>query len=106
MDSFAVAVCVGLEESAACTVKEEVPAVAGVPEIWPLEERLSPAGKLPLATDHVYGVVPPLALSVPLKGVFSEPVGSAAAPIVSAIAAMVIESLAEAVCTGLDESLT
>jgi len=45
------------------TVKFEDAAVVGVPEIVP-PERLKPAGSDPLATDHVYGGVPPVALSV------------------------------------------
>ena len=43
------------------TVKLDDPAVVGVPEIV-LPERLSPAGRDPLATDHVYGGVPPVTL--------------------------------------------
>ena len=48
--------------SVACTLNDAVPAVVGVPVICPVElfsER--PAGKEPEVTDHVYGVVPPLA---------------------------------------------
>jgi hypothetical protein len=44
------------------TLKLEEPAVVGLPEIVP-PARLSPAGRDPLATDHVYGGVPPLAFS-------------------------------------------
>ena len=40
------------------------PAVVGVPVITPLEERVRPAGRAPLATVHVYGGFPPLAASV------------------------------------------
>jgi hypothetical protein len=44
--------------SVTSTVKVDVPAVVGVPEIVsPLSVR--PAGKLPVTIDHVYGVVPP-----------------------------------------------
>ena len=39
------------------------PAVPGVPDIVPPATRLSPAGNDPLATDHVYGGVPPEAPS-------------------------------------------
>jgi hypothetical protein len=46
-----VAVSFGEDESAACTVKLEVPAVVGFPEIAPvLAFRLRPAGKLPDVT--------------------------------------------------------
>ena len=43
-------------------VKLADPTVVGVPDITPCA-RLSPAGSDPLATDHVYGGVPPDALS-------------------------------------------
>jgi hypothetical protein len=39
------------------------PAVPGVPDIVPPAARLSPAGNDPLATDQVYGGVPPEAPS-------------------------------------------
>ena len=47
--SAAVVVAGGDSESLTCTVKFEVPAVVGVPEITPLlAPRVKPAGKLPL----------------------------------------------------------
>ena len=43
----------------ALTEKLNVPAVDGVPEITPVVEfKLKPVGRLPLAIDHVIGVVP------------------------------------------------
>jgi hypothetical protein len=46
------------------TVKLNVPAAVGVPEIVPLEALIaSPAGKVPV-TLHAYGVCPPLAARV------------------------------------------
>src|SRR5215469_18080578 len=61
MDSERVAV--EPAESVTWIVKVTVPAVVGVPEILRLlGSKLSPAGRLdPLATDQVYGAVPPLA---------------------------------------------
>ncbi len=45
-------------ESTACTVKLQVWAVVGVPEIVPVElPRLRPAHKLPLVMLHVIGAV-------------------------------------------------
>jgi hypothetical protein len=59
-----VVVCVGDEESLTCTVKDDVPAAVGVPEIWPEEAlRVSPAGKEPELIDQEYGDVPPEAAS-------------------------------------------
>ena len=47
------------------TVKLEVPVAVGVPEMTPvLAASVSPAGSAPLAIDHVYGGVPPVAASV------------------------------------------
>ena len=48
-------------ESLSWTVKVELPAVVGDPEITPvLLLKVSPRGSEPLAIDHVYGVVPPV----------------------------------------------
>ena len=47
----------------AFTVKLEVPATVGVPDITPAAESVKPVGRLPLANDHVIGVVP-VAVSV------------------------------------------
>src|SRR5262245_33456827 len=46
-------------------VRFVVPVAGGVPEITPvLAASVSPAGSAPLAIDHVYGGVPPVAASV------------------------------------------
>ncbi len=45
-------VAVVLAESFTWTVNEEEPVVVGVPEMTPAGERLSPAGRDPVATDH------------------------------------------------------
>ena len=59
----------------------------GVPEITPvLAPRASPAGNDPVATDHVYTPVPPVALSVALYAVPCVPVGSVAVVITGACA--------------------
>ena len=42
-----------LSPNVALTVKREVAAVVGVPEIVPAELRLNPAGSVPEAIDHV-----------------------------------------------------
>jgi hypothetical protein len=46
------------------TVNVAVPAVVGVPLRVPLLDSVMPAGGVPEASDHVYGVVPPVAASV------------------------------------------
>lgn len=53
---------VGLPLSLTFAVNVAVPLEVGVPEIVPVDAaKLNPAGKLPDAMDHRYGVVPPLA---------------------------------------------
>ena len=52
--------------SVTLTVKLEVPALVGVPEIAPLEVRFRPAGREPEATTQVYGAVPPLTATAAL----------------------------------------
>ncbi len=65
MLSGLVAVLTGMLASLACTVKLEVPAVEGVPEMVPLVAlSVRPEGSNPLASDQVYGAVPPLAANV------------------------------------------
>ena len=39
-----------------------------MPEILPLELKLSPAGSVPAEIDQVYGVVPPVAVTLWLYG--------------------------------------
>ena len=46
------------------TVNVLTPVVVGVPEITPPLDKVRPAGRLPLASDQVYGGVPPCALTV------------------------------------------
>jgi hypothetical protein len=55
IERAAVAVrAVGVVESVTVTVKSEVAAAVGVPVMAPVEaSRLSPAGKVPVVTDHV-----------------------------------------------------
>src|SRR5579862_8685175 len=59
IERFAEAECAAA--SFTCTAKENVPATVGVPLIVPLGDKVVPVGNVPLASDHVYGDVPPLA---------------------------------------------
>jgi hypothetical protein len=71
-------VCTGLLLSDTETVKLEVPPLVGVPEVAPVADaKLSPAGRLPDETDHLYGLVPPVALKVPLYALLTVPLGKA-----------------------------
>jgi hypothetical protein len=52
-------------ESVTVTVKLEVPAVVGVPEMTPVAgAKVRPVGRVPTVTDQVKGAVPPLAARV------------------------------------------
>src|SRR5260370_14823999 len=64
MLSCFVAVRAGLPESATWTVKVDVPAAVGVPEITPPLLRLKPLGSVPEAKLHVRAPAPPLACRV------------------------------------------
>lgn len=67
----------GVDESAACTVKFDVPLAVGTPESAPvLALRFKPGGRAPALTDHVYGTCPPAALSVRLYAKPTVPVGA------------------------------
>jgi hypothetical protein len=62
MVSLALTFCAGLPVSVTFTVMGDAPAVVGVPlTVHPANVR--PAGSVPVI-EHVYGVVPPLAVIV------------------------------------------
>lgn len=90
-----------------CTVKDEVPEVVGVPAISPVDAvKLNPAGSEPDVTLHVYGVVPPDAVSVAEYAVLTVPLGSEVVVTVGGCgaAAIVMLSALVAVCSGELES--
>ena len=71
-------VCGVCEESLTRTVKEVVPAIVGVPPIWPVEAvKPRPVGSDPEVIDHEYGAVPPVAARVATKVAFTCPDGNA-----------------------------
>jgi len=51
------------ELSVTRTVNRDAPILVATPEIIPLGLRLSPSGREPVASDHVYGGDPPVAMS-------------------------------------------
>jgi hypothetical protein len=60
----AAAVATAFVASATCTVKFDVPCAVGVPEITPVVGEIErPAGSVPEAMLHAYGVTPPVATS-------------------------------------------
>ena len=65
--------------------KLKLPALEGVPEIWPEAEfSVSPCGSWPLETVHAYGGIPPEALSVALYTWPTEPLPGGHPPAVKA----------------------
>ena len=69
---------------AALTVKLNVPAVVGVPEITPPLERLKPPGRVPLSMSQVI-VASPVAVSCSLYAVPTVPSGNVVVVIVGAL---------------------
>ena len=91
--------------SVARTVKVLDPAEVGVPAmVAPVS--VSPAGKVPLASDQVYGGVPPDAASDCEYAVPTTPFGNDDVETVSVAGLMVIVSDAVAVCDALSVTRT
>ena len=67
IERLAVAVCGGVLESFACTVKLEVPEPVGVPEIAPPLLIVRPLGSEPFVVEKVYGEMPPAAPTPPAR---------------------------------------
>ena len=83
------------------------PDCVGLPESNPVEANASPGGKLPDATDHVSGVVPPVAANTVENGVLTEPCGSGfAVEIVKLDALMVSENVLRATVFALSVTRT
>ena len=57
-----LAVCCGEEESATCTLKLNCPVWVVVPDIDPEVCNVIPVGRVPVASVHEYGAVPPEAV--------------------------------------------
>lgn len=66
IENVIVFVNFGELESVAVIAKLDVPLAVGVPVITPALESVSPAGRLPEDNAHVYGAVPPVAVTVTL----------------------------------------
>jgi hypothetical protein len=61
---LAVAVFAGVLASVTFTVNVDVPAAVGVPLICPAPLSVNPFGNAPALIDQLYGVVPPVAVTV------------------------------------------
>ena len=88
------------------TVKLLDPAVPGVPEMDPPADRLNPAGNDPLASDHVYGAVPPVALSDCAYTVPTLPSGRDVVAIVGGLGLAVMENAFVSLPPALSVNLT
>jgi hypothetical protein len=87
------------------TVNVLDPAAVGVPEIVP-PVSVSPAGNVPLASDQVYGGVPPDAVSVCEYAVPTTPLGSDVVVTLIVAGLMVMVSDAGADCDALSVART
>ncbi len=105
-DRFLVAVrCAGVVESVTVIDTVLVPAVVGFPLMAPLAASIvRPAGR-PVA-DHVYGVVPPLALTVALYAPPTTPPGSDVVVMFGGAMTVNIRFAVAVRCDGLLESVT
>jgi len=93
--------------SVTCTVKEDVPAVMGVPLSTPAELKLRPGGGVPtVIAQFVYGVAPPLAANVCEYAVPTEPCGNGEAVLITRAALMVNENTFKAVAPALSVACT
>jgi hypothetical protein len=108
MESGLLAFCTGVEESVTCTVKADCPALVGVPLIIPALLKLRPAGNVPDATVHEYGVVPPDAVSGDEYAIPTVPFGNEAVVTISTGTPtfILMESGLLAFCIGVEESVT
>jgi hypothetical protein len=109
MLKLAEAVVAGEPESVTLIVKLKVPAVVGVPEIVPVADRVSPAGRAPELRLQLYGMVPPLAASVVEYAVPTCPAGTELVVICTGVTAAATVSVNDfvAVCAvGVVESVT
>ena len=82
-------------------MKFAAPTVVGIPLITPAGESDRPAGKDPPASDHVYGVVPPVADSVCEYCTLTVPSGSDAVVMEGGGGLTVMDSALVAVCEAL-----
>ena len=88
----------------ASTVKLELPAALGVPEIVPELLRVNPAGKLPEATLHLIVPTPPLDWRLALYAALTTPLGRELV-VITSMALMVMLSDWFAVWGGVPESV-
>lgn len=102
IENVRVAVWSGLELSLTVTVKEKLPGLVGAPLNTPAEERVKPFGIPVVGGVHVYGGVPPVAVSDREYEVPTTADGSGdGVVIVSAVPVTTMRKSAVAVCVGL-----
>src|SRR5271170_432307 len=82
-------------------------AAVGMPAMAPVAAfKAKPAGRVPLVSDQLYGVVPPVAASVAVYGTPTSPFGSAPVEITSVAGIIVSVRVAACVRIGLLLSVT
>src|SRR5215470_9129944 len=107
IESALVFATAGDSESVTCTVKFVVPEAVGVALFTQVEALMArPAGSEPTEIDHVYGVVPPVAVKVCEYATPCWPFDNEPVVIASPAAAIVIESALVFETVGDSESVT
>jgi hypothetical protein len=106
--ALVVVCCTGLPESVTRAVKLKVPLVVGVPEMRPVPLlSVNPGGSEPLAIDHAYGLVPPVAASVREYWLPTLPFGSDVVVMLRVwAAAIVMLNCLVAICAALSVTRT
>jgi len=103
----AEAVWTGEPESVTWNVIKPPVVVSGVPLMSPVAEfSVRPDGSRPVATDHVNGPVPPVAVNVNEYGEFTAPSGKAVVVMARGPAPTAKLKVRDAVCAGEPESVT
>ena len=100
-EKLLLASCCGEDESATCTLNENVPVAVGVPEITPAVLKESPPGKdEPDESDHASGAMPPVVASV---CVYAAPNFAGARPVVVIASGAAIRMVSDCVlvCCGV-----
>ena len=69
-----------------------MPVPDGVPLITPAADRVSPAGSEPVARDHVFEPVPPVAVKACEYGMLGAPFGSDTVVIVSTALTVIVRA--------------
>lgn len=106
MERENVALVVSEVASVTCTVKVELPAAKGIPEMVPNLRRAKPAGKEPAEIDQEYGGVPPMARNACQYGIPAAAAGSGDKVVIKNPGRPVTENVALTVAAAVSSTST